>query len=139
MSESGSRLRLLIGKVGLDGHDRGAKIIARALRDAGHEVIYTGLHRTPEQVVETAIQEDVDGIGLSSLSGAHMTLFPKVLRLLRERGADDIVVFGGGIIPEEDIPPLKEAGIAEIFRPGTSTEELVRWVRENIRPRHAEA
>ena len=139
MTESGPRLRLLIGKVGLDGHDRGAKIIARALRDAGHEVIYTGLHRTPEQVVETAIQEDVDGIGLSSLSGAHMTLFPKVLRLLRERGADDIVVFGGGIIPEEDIPPLKEAGIAEIFRPGTSTEELVRWVREHIRPRHAEA
>jgi len=139
MTENGPRLRLLIGKVGLDGHDRGAKIIARALRDAGHEVIYTGLHRTPEQVVETAIQEDVDGIGLSSLSGAHMTLFPKVLRLLRERGADDIVVFGGGIIPEEDIEPLKKEGIAEIFRPGTSTEELVRWVREHIRPRHAEA
>ncbi len=139
MTENGPRLRLLIGKVGLDGHDRGAKIIARALRDAGHEVIYTGLHRTPEQVVETAIQEDVDGIGLSSLSGAHMTLFPKVLRLLRERGADDIVVFGGGIIPEEDIEPLEKEGIAAIFRPGTSTEELVRWVRENIRPRHAEA
>ncbi len=139
MTENGPRLRLLIGKVGLDGHDRGAKIIARALRDAGHEVIYTGLHRTPEQVVETAIQEDVDGIGLSSLSGAHMTLFPRVLRLLRERGADDIVVFGGGIIPEEDIGPLKEAGIAEIFRPGTSTEELVRWVREHVPPRHAEA
>ncbi len=139
MTENGPRLRLLIGKVGLDGHDRGAKIIARALRDAGHEVIYTGLHRTPEQVVETAIQEDVDGIGLSSLSGAHMTLFPKVLRLLRERGADDIVVFGGGIIPEEDIEPLKREGIAEIFRPGTSTEELVQWVREHIRPRHAEA
>jgi methylmalonyl-CoA mutase C-terminal domain/subunit len=135
MDKDSGRRRLLIGKVGLDGHDRGAKIIARALRDAGHEVIYTGLHKTPEQVVDTAIQEDVDAIGLSILSGAHMTLFPKVLRLLRERGATDVVVFGGGIIPEEDIGPLREAGLAEIFRPGTSTESLVAWVATNIPPR----
>ena len=127
----GKRLRLLIGKVGLDGHDRGAKIIARALRDAGHEVIYTGLHRTPEQVVETAIQEDVDAIGLSILSGAHLTLFPKVIRLLRESGAGDIVVFGGGIIPEEDVAALKSAGVAEIFRPGASTADVVRWVESH--------
>ncbi len=132
MDKDSGRRRLLIGKVGLDGHDRGAKIIARALRDAGHEVIYTGLHKTPEQVVETAIQEDVDAIGLSILSGAHMTLFPKVIRLLRERGAGDVVVFGGGIIPEEDLAPLREAGLAEIFRPGTSTESLVGWVAEKI-------
>jgi methylmalonyl-CoA mutase C-terminal domain/subunit len=132
MDKDSGRRRLLIGKVGLDGHDRGAKIIARALRDAGHEVIYTGLHKTPEQVVDTAIQEDVDAIGLSILSGAHMTLFPKVIRLLRERGATDVVVFGGGIIPEEDIGPLREAGLAEIFRPGTSTESLVAWVAANI-------
>ncbi len=130
------RLRLLIGKVGLDGHDRGAKIIARALRDAGHEVIYTGLHRTPEQVVETAIQEDVDGIGLSILSGAHMTLFPKVVQLLRERGAQDIVLFGGGIIPEDDVEPLRQAGVSEVFRPGTSTEQMIRWVEQHV-PSHA--
>ena len=132
METAKSRLRLLIGKVGLDGHDRGAKIIARALRDAGHEVIYTGLHRTPDQVVETALQEDVDAIGLSILSGAHMTLFPKVVNLLRDRGAGDVMVFGGGIIPEDDIGPLKQAGIAEVFRPGTSTEDMVRWVEGNI-------
>ncbi len=126
------RLRLLIGKVGLDGHDRGAKIIARALRDAGCEVIYTGLHRTPEQVVETAIQEDVDGIGLSILSGAHLTLFPKVLQLLRDRRAGDIVVFGGGIIPDEDLDALRQAGVAGVFRPGASTEEVVRWVQQNV-------
>ncbi len=126
------RLRLLIGKVGLDGHDRGAKIIARALRDAGHEVIYTGLHRTPEQVVETAIQEDVDGVGLSILSGAHMTLLPKVIQLLEARDAGDIVVFGGGIIPEDDIAPLKQAGVAEVFRPGTSTEQMIAWVEQNV-------
>ena len=126
------RLRLLIGKVGLDGHDRGAKIIARALRDAGHEVIYTGLHRTPEQVVETAIQEDVDGVGLSILSGAHMTLLPKVIQLLKARDAGDIVVFGGGIIPEDDIAPLKDAGVAEVFRPGTSTEQMITWVEQNV-------
>ncbi len=126
------RLRLLIGKVGLDGHDRGAKIIARALRDAGCEVIYTGLHRTPEQVVETAIQEDVDGIGLSILSGAHLTLFPKVIQLLRDRRAGDIVVFGGGIIPDEDLDALRQAGVAGVFRPGASTEEVVRWVQQNV-------
>ncbi len=133
---SGERkLRLLVGKVGLDGHDRGAKIIARALRDAGMEVIYTGLHQTPEMVVETAIQEDVDAIALSILSGAHNYLFPRVLELLRERGAEDIPVFGGGIIPEEDIPALKEAGIKEVFTPGTSTQEIINWVRANIKPR----
>lgn len=126
------RLRLLIGKVGLDGHDRGAKIIARTLRDAGHEVIYTGLHRTAQQVVDTAVQEDVDGIGLSILSGAHMTLFPKVIQLLQERDASDVVVFGGGIIPEEDIQPLKEAGVAEVFLPGTSTQEMLSWVESHV-------
>ena len=127
-----SRLRLLIGKVGLDGHDRGAKIIARTLRDAGHEVIYTGLHRTAQQVVDTAVQEDVDGIGLSILSGAHMTLFPKVIKLLEEQQAGDVVVFGGGIIPEEDIEPLKQAGVAEVFLPGTSTQEMRAWVESHV-------
>jgi methylmalonyl-CoA mutase C-terminal domain/subunit len=125
-------LRILVAKPGLDGHDRGVKIIARALRDAGHEVVYTGLHRTPEQVVETAIQEDVDGIGLSILSGAHLTLFPKVIRLLKERGAEDVVVFGGGIIPEDDVAALKKQGLAEVFRPGTSTVDVVQWVEEHV-------
>lgn len=129
------KVRLLIGKVGLDGHDRGAKIIARALRDAGCEVIYTGLHRTPEQVVDTAVQEDVDGIGLSILSGAHLTLFRKVLDLLRDRGADDVVVFGGGIVPEEDIPRLRKMGVREVFTPGTTTRTFVDWVKENVPPR----
>jgi methylmalonyl-CoA mutase C-terminal domain/subunit len=129
------RLRLLIGKVGLDGHDRGVKIVARALRDAGHEVIYTGLHRTPAQVVDTAIQEDVDAIGLSILSGAHLTLFPKVIETLRARGADDVVVFGGGIIPDDDVEELKRLGVAEIFPPGTSTGEFLGWIRENVKPR----
>ena len=124
--------RVLIAKPGLDGHDRGAKVVARALRDAGCEVIYSGLHQTPEQVVETALQEDVDGIGLSVLSGAHMTLFPKVVGLLRERGADDIVVFGGGIIPDEDLPALREAGLAEVFRPGTSLAQITQWVHEHL-------
>jgi methylmalonyl-CoA mutase C-terminal domain/subunit len=133
--EASRRLRLLVGKVGLDGHDRGAKIIARALRDAGFEVIYTGLHQTPEMVVQTAIQEDVDGVALSILSGAHNYLFPRVLELLREQGADDIVVFGGGIIPEEDIPPLQAAGVKGIFTPGTSTESVVAWVKGNVQPR----
>ena len=128
-------LRLLVGKVGLDGHDRGAKVIARALRDAGIEVIYTGLHQTPEAVVSTAIQEDVDGIALSVLSGAHEHLFGTVLELLAARGADEIAVFGGGIIPEEDIVPLKEKGVLEIFTPGTTTAEVIRWVTENIKPR----
>lgn len=126
-------IRVIIAKLGLDGHDRGAKVIARALRDAGMEVIYTGLRQTPENVVEIAIQEDADFIGLSSLSGAHGHLFPKVTALLTERGADDIVVFGGGIIPEEDILTLKEAGIAEIFTPGTTTEEVIRFIKENSR------
>jgi methylmalonyl-CoA mutase C-terminal domain/subunit len=127
---------LLVGKVGLDGHDRGAKIIARALRDAGFEVIYTGLHQTPEMVVSTAIQEDVDAVSLSILSGAHNHLFPRVLELLKERGADDIPVFGGGIVPPEDIADLKKKGIREIFTPGASTQDVIRWVRENIKPRH---
>ena len=134
MSEE-RRLRLLVGKVGLDGHDRGAKIVARAFRDAGFEVIYTGLHQTPEVVVNTAIQEDVDAVALSILSGAHNYLFPRVVELLREQGAEEIAVFGGGIIPEEDIPGLKERGVLEIFTPGTSTETIIDWVRANVRPR----
>ncbi|MBT8207592.1 MAG: cobalamin B12-binding domain-containing protein [Acidimicrobiia bacterium] len=125
--------RVIIAKPGLDGHDRGAKVVARALRDSGVEVIYTGLHQTPEQIVEVAIQEDADGIGLSVLSGAHMTLFPRVVELLAERGADDILVFGGGIIPEADIPTLKEKGLAEIFTPGTSLDQITSWVRENLK------
>ena len=133
------RLRLLIGKVGLDGHDRGAKIIARALRDAGYEVIYTGLHQTPEQVVATAIQEDVDAIGLSILSGAHNTLFPKVLRLLKEKDAGDIMVFGGGIIPDEDIPTLHQAGVAKLFTPGTSTADVLAFVKDEVEPKRATA
>lgn len=128
-------LRILVGKPGLDGHDRGAKIIARAFRDAGFEVIYTGLHQTPEQIVAAAIQEDVDCIGLSILSGAHNTLLPRVCQLLKEKAADDIKVFGGGVIPEDDIPGLKAAGITEIFTPGTSTETIAAWVRDNVRPR----
>ena len=129
------KLRLLVAKPGLDGHDRGAKIVARAFRDAGFEVIYTGLRQTPEQIVNTAIQEDVDAVSLSILSGAHNTLFPKVIDLLRKKGAGDIPVFGGGIIPEDDIPGLKGAGVKEIFTPGTSTDDINKWVRENIAPR----
>ncbi|MDH3627863.1 MAG: cobalamin B12-binding domain-containing protein [Acidobacteriota bacterium] len=128
-------LRLLVGKVGLDGHDRGAKIIARALRDAGFEVIYTGLHQSPEMVVQTAIQEDVDAISLSILSGAHNHLFPRVIELLREQGVSDIAVFGGGIVPDEDIPGLKEKGVLEIFTPGATTTEIIDWVRQNVQPR----
>jgi methylmalonyl-CoA mutase C-terminal domain/subunit len=124
-----NKIRVLIAKPGLDGHDRGAKIVARALRDAGMEVIYTGLHQTPEQIVETAIQEDVDHIGLSCLSGAHMTLFPKVIELLQENNAGDITVSGGGIIPEEDISKLIEIGVAKIFGPGTSTSEIVDFIK----------
>lgn len=131
------RLRVLVGKPGLDGHDRGAKIIARAFRDAGFEVIYTGLHQTSEQIVATAIQEDVDCIGLSILSGAHNTLLPAVCELLKEKGAGDIMVFAGGVIPDDDIPGLKSAGIGEVFTPGTSTEDIVGWVRKNIVPRAA--
>jgi len=129
------KIRILIAKPGLDGHDRGVKVVARALRDAGFEVIYTGLHQTPEMIVNSAIQEDVDAIGLSILSGAHNALFPRIIQLRRERGADDIVVFAGGIIPEEDIAPLRTAGIAEIFTPGTSLQQIVDWVREHVTPR----
>jgi methylmalonyl-CoA mutase C-terminal domain/subunit len=126
------RIRVVVAKPGLDGHDRGAKVVARALRDAGMEVIYTGLHQTPEQIVETAVQEDADAIGLSILSGAHMTLFRKVLELLRAREADDIVVFGGGIIPEADIPELTSLGVAKVFTPGATTQAIVDWVRGNV-------
>ncbi|MBV8194863.1 MAG: cobalamin B12-binding domain-containing protein [Candidatus Dormibacteraeota bacterium] len=126
------KIRILTAKVGLDGHDRGVKVISRALRDAGVEVIYTGLHQTPEMVVEAAIQEDVDGIGISLLSGAHMTLFPEILRLLRERGAEDIVVFGGGIIPESDVEALNKMGVDKVFTPGTSLDEAVRYVKERF-------
>jgi len=128
-------LRILVAKAGLDGHDRGAKIIARALRDAGFEVIYTGLHQTPEMIAEAAVQEDVDAVGLSILSGAHLTLFPAVIKALKERGADDVVVFGGGIVPQDDIPVLKQAGVKEIFTPGASTQEIVKWIHENVQPR----
>ncbi|HEY6933045.1 MAG TPA: cobalamin B12-binding domain-containing protein [Marmoricola sp.] len=131
-------LRIVVAKPGLDGHDRGAKVVARALRDAGHEVIYTGLHQTPEQIVETAIQEDADAIGLSVLSGAHMTLFRRLLELLDERDAGDIVVFGGGIIPDEDIPVLQELGVAKIFTPGAATTgEITGWVEEYFAPQDA--
>jgi methylmalonyl-CoA mutase, C-terminal domain len=126
------RPRVLVAKPGLDGHDRGIKVVARALRDAGVEVIYTGLHQTPEQIASAAIQEDVDAVGLSCLSGAHMTLFPKVVELLREQGGDDIVVFGGGIIPDSDVPALKDAGIEEIFTPGAPTKEIVEWVESHV-------
>jgi methylmalonyl-CoA mutase C-terminal domain/subunit len=125
-------LRILVAKPGLDGHDRGIKIVARALRDAGMEVIYTGLHQTPEQIASAAVQEDVDGIGLSCLSGAHMTLFPRVVELLKDQGGDEIVVFGGGIIPDADIPKLKETGIAEIFTPGTPTKKIIEWVNDHV-------
>ena len=129
--------RVIVAKPGLDGHDRGAKVVARALRDAGFEVIYTGLHQTPEQIAETAIQEDADAVGLSCHSGAHMTLFPKVVRLLEERGAGDVLVFGGGIIPVDDVPKLKEAGVEEIFTPGASTQDIASWLRERLAGRGA--
>jgi methylmalonyl-CoA mutase, C-terminal domain len=128
-------LRILVAKPGLDGHDRGVKIIARALRDAGFEVIYTGLHQTPEMIAEAAIQEDVDAVGLSVLSGAHLTLFPAVIDELRRRGGGDIPVFGGGIVPDDDRPALRAAGVAEIFTPGASTREIVAWARGTLRPR----
>jgi len=127
------KIRVLIGKPGLDGHDRGAKVISRALRDAGMEVIYTGIRQTPEQIANTAVQEGVDVVGLSCLSGAHNTLFPKVVKLLGENAAEDIVVLGGGIIPADDIPGLKRSGIREIFQPGASTEDIVKYIRENIK------
>ncbi len=126
------RIRVVIGKPGLDGHDRGAKVVARALRDAGMEVVYTGLHQTPEQIVETLVQEDADAVGLSVLSGAHMTLFSRLAELLSERGIDDVVVFGGGIIPEEDIPELERLGVAKVFTPGATTTEIVDWVRAHV-------
>ena len=137
MALSGRPLRILVAKPGLDGHDRGAKIIARALRDAGFEVIYTGLHQTPEMIAESAIQEDVDAVGLSLLSGAHLVLFPAVLEELRRRGGGDILLFGGGIIPEEDRPLLEAAGVAGIFTPGASTQDIIAWVKANVRPRTA--
>ena len=129
------RIRVLVAKPGLDSHDRGAKVVARALRDAGMEVIYTGLRQTPDQIVETVLQEDVDVLGLSILSGAHMTLFPKILNLMKQKGIEDVLVFTGGIIPEEDIPPLKKLGIKEVFGPGTRTETVVNFVKENAKSR----
>ena len=128
------KLRILVAKPGLDGHDRGAKVVARALRDAGFEVIYTGLHQTPEMIVNAAVDEDVDGVSLSVLSGAHMVLFEDVIQLLKKRKADDITVFGGGIIPEEDIVKLKKMGVAEIFTPGASLEQITDWVKRNVKP-----
>jgi methylmalonyl-CoA mutase C-terminal domain/subunit len=129
------RARILIAKPGLDGHDRGAKVVARALRDAGFEVVYTGLHQTPEMIAAAAVQEDVDAVGLSILSGAHNTLFPAVIDALAKRGAFDIVVFGGGIIPDDDVPRLESAGVTKVFRPGTALAEIVDWVKSNVAPR----
>jgi methylmalonyl-CoA mutase C-terminal domain/subunit len=129
------RPRILMAKAGLDGHDRGVKVVARALRDAGMEVVYTGLHQTPDQVVRAAVDEDVDAIGLSLLSGAHMTLFPRILELLRREEAGDILLFGGGTIPEDDVRTLKQMGVAELFTPGASTLDIIAWVREHVRPR----
>jgi methylmalonyl-CoA mutase C-terminal domain/subunit len=126
------RIRVVVAKPGLDGHDRGAKVVARAMRDAGMEVIYTGLHQTPEQIVQTVIQEDADAVGLSVLSGAHMTLFARLMELLREQGVSDVVVFGGGIIPEADLPELESMGVAKVFTPGASMDEIVRWVRSTV-------
>ncbi|MGH7849244.1 MAG: cobalamin B12-binding domain-containing protein [Thermodesulfobacteriota bacterium] len=128
-------IRILVGKVGLDGHDRGVKIISRALRDAGYEVIYTGLHNTPQVVVEMAVQEDVDALGISILSGAHNYIFPEIIRLFKEKGINDVTLFGGGVVPKQDIEDLKEKGVSAIFEPGASTDEIVRWVRENVTPR----
>jgi methylmalonyl-CoA mutase C-terminal domain/subunit len=133
MSET--KIRVLLAKPGLDGHDRGVKVIARALRDAGMEVIYTGLRQTPEQIVNAAMQEDVDIVGLSILSGAHMTIFPRVVELMREKGMDDVLLFGGGIIPEDDVPKLKEAGVGAVFLPGASTEDIIKYIRESVKPR----
>ncbi len=129
------KIRVVVAKPGLDGHDRGAKIIARALRDAGMEVIYTGLHQTPEQIVETVVQEDADAVGLSILSGAHMTLLPRICALLRERGLDDVLVVAGGIVPDDDVPRLQEAGVAAVFGPGTTIGEVAAFLREHARPR----
>ena len=133
-STTAKKIRVVVAKPGLDGHDRGAKVVARALRDAGVEVVYTGLHQTPEQIVEAAIQEDADAVGLSVLSGAHMTLFAKVIDLLKARDAGDIVVFGGGIIPDDDLPELERMGVAKVFTPGAATTEIVDWVRTHVDP-----
>ena len=132
---SAPKVRIVIAKPGLDGHDRGAKVVARALRDAGFEVIYTGLHQTPEMIASAAVQEDADAIGLSILSGAHNVLLPRLMELLRQQGASDVVVFAGGIIPDEDVPGLKSAGIAAVFTPGASLESIVTWVRDHVKPR----
>ena len=131
------RVRVLVAKPGLDGHDRGAKIVARALRDGGFEVVYTGLHQTPEMIAASAVQEDVDAVGLSIMSGAHNTLFPAVIATLRARGADDVVVFGGGIVPDDDLPALEAAGVRKVFKPGTPLGDITDWVRENVHPRTA--
>jgi methylmalonyl-CoA mutase C-terminal domain/subunit len=128
------KIRVLVAKPGLDGHDRGAKVVARALRDAGFEVVYTGLHQTPEMIAAAAVQEDVDAVGLSIMSGAHNTLFPAVLDALRAKGADDVIVFGGGIIPDEDMPRLEAAGVKAIFRPGTTLKAIADWVRDHVQP-----
>ena len=133
----GRKVRILVAKPGLDGHDRGAKVVARALRDAGFEVIYTGLHQTPEMIANAAVQEDVDCVGLSIMSGAHNTLFPAVIDALKAKGADEVVVFGGGIIPQDDVPKLKEKGVSEVFLPGSTTQSIIDWIRGNIRPRAA--
>ena len=133
--DTSRKLRILIAKPGLDGHDRGAKVVARALRDAGFEVIYTGLHQTPEMIANAAVQEDVDGVGLSIMSGAHNTLFPAVIEALRAKGANDVIVFGGGIIPETDLDRLKSSGVQGVFTPGTSLEQIIGWVRDNVRAR----
>jgi methylmalonyl-CoA mutase C-terminal domain/subunit len=135
--EAARKIRVLIAKPGLDGHDRGAKIIARALRDGGMEVIYTGLHQTPEMIAEAALQEDVDAVGLSILSGAHMALFPRIVEEMKKRGLDDVLIYAGGIIPDDDIPAIKAMGVAGVFGPGTPMEEAVRFVRDNVTPRHA--
>ena len=129
------KIRILVAKPGLDGHDRGAKVVARALRDAGFEVVYTGLHQTPEMIASAAVQEDVDGVGLSIMSGAHNTLFPAVIEALKAKGANDVVVFGGGIIPEADLERLKSAGAKGVFTPGTTLETIIGWVRDNVKPR----
>ncbi len=131
---SDQKIRILVAKPGLDGHDRGAKVVARALRDAGFEVIYTGLHQTPEMIASAAVQEDVDGVGLSIMSGAHNTLFPAVIEALREKGAEDVVVFGGGIIPEDDLPRLEKIGVKGVFAPGTPLASIAQWVRDNVTP-----
>src|SRR5258706_11999596 len=132
---SAARIRVLVAKPGLDGHDRGAKVVARALRDAGFEVVYTGLHQTPEMIASAAVQEDVDAVGLSIMSGAHNTLFPAVINALTQRGANDVVVFGGGIVPDDDWPKLEAVGVRRVFKPGTPLGEIVEWVEANVRPR----